>query len=132
MQGAEHRSDAHKAAAKFSGRTATYIVPVSAHCPRETRRTQCYTRAVYAQKLRVEVVIAGERKPCPLDWLDSFSMRNFTNAAEFDDVLPVTDGRIEASFRVKPERYAEALAAWLTQRGKGSGKPVKVEVHKIE
>jgi hypothetical protein len=87
---------------------------------------------MYAQKFSVEVVIAGERKPCPLDWLDSFSMRNFTNAAEFDDVLPLADGRIEASFRVKPERYADALGAWLTQRGKGEGKPVKVEVRKIE
>jgi hypothetical protein len=99
---------------------------------RDVDRARCYTREMYAQKFSVEVVIAGERKPCPLDWLDSFSMRNFTNAAEFDDVLPLADGRIEASFRVKPERYADALGAWLTQRGKGEGKPVKVEVRKIE
>lgn len=86
---------------------------------------------MYAQKLSVEIIVAGNRKPCPLDWLDSFSMRNFTNAAEFDDVLPIADGRIEASFRVKPDRYADALAAWLTQRGKGEGQPVKVEVRSI-
>jgi hypothetical protein len=43
---------------------------------------------VYAQKLIVDVVIGGERKPCPLEWLDSFSMRNFTNSAEFDETLP--------------------------------------------
>ena len=87
-----------------------------------------YTHRVYAQKLRVEVIIAGERKPCPLDWLDAFSMRNFTNSAEFDDTLPVADGLMEASFRVKPARLAEALCAWFTQRGKGSGQPISVEV----
>ncbi|MGH9592224.1 MAG: hypothetical protein ACRD5L_03980 [Bryobacteraceae bacterium] len=85
---------------------------------------------MYAQKLTVEVEIAGERKPCPLDWLDSFSMRNFTNSAEFDDTLPTGDGRVEASFRVDLARFAEALGTWLTQRGKGNGKPVKVNIHK--
>jgi hypothetical protein len=54
-------------------------------------------------------------------------MRNFTNAAEFDDTLPVADGRIEASFRLTPQRFSEGLAAWLTQRGKGEGQPVLVE-----
>jgi hypothetical protein len=83
---------------------------------------------MYAQKLHVEVVIAGERRPCPLEWLDSFCMRNFTNAAEFDDTLPVDEGEIEASLRVAPERFAAALAAWLTQRGKGNGRPVEVHV----
>ena len=38
------------------------------------------------------------------------------------------DGKIEASFRVTPERFAEGLGAWLTQRGKGEGEPVRVEV----
>jgi hypothetical protein len=83
---------------------------------------------VYAQKLEVHVVIAGQRKPCPLDWLDQFCMRNFTGAAEFDDTLPVAEGRVETSFRVTPERFAEAFSSWLTQRGKGSGQPVQVEV----
>jgi hypothetical protein len=83
---------------------------------------------MYAQKLRVDVVIAGEKKPCPLEWLDSFCMRNFTNVAEFDDTLPVAEGEIEASLRVSPERFAAALAAWLAQRGKGHGKAVEVHV----
>jgi hypothetical protein len=55
-------------------------------------------------------------------------MRNFTNAAEFDDTLPVGEGRLEASFRLTPQRFAEGLAAWLTQRGKGEGQSVNVEV----
>ena len=52
---------------------------------------------------------------------------NFTNSADFDDTLPVADGQIEASFRLTPEKFAEGLAAWLTQRGKGEGQPAKVE-----
>ena len=83
---------------------------------------------MYAQKFRVQVEIRGERRDCPLDWLDSFSMRNFTNSADFDDTLPVADGRLEASFRLTPERFAEGLAAWLTQRGKGEGQSVGVIV----
>lgn len=86
---------------------------------------------MYAQRLDVEVVIAGERRACPLEWLDAFCMRNFTNAAEFDDTLPTGEGRVEVSFRVTPERFAESLAAWLTQRGKGNGQPVKVEARRV-
>jgi hypothetical protein len=83
---------------------------------------------VYSQKLDVQLIIRGQRRPCPLDWLDQFCMRNFTNSSDFDDTLPVADGKIEASFRVTPERFAEGLGAWLTQRGKGEGQPVQVEV----
>src|SRR5271167_652794 len=96
----------------------------------EARRpgSGCYSLVMYAQKLQVNVVIRGERKACPLEWLDQFCMRNFTNDAEFDDTLPVSDGRIEASLRLTPERFAEGLGAWLTQRGKGEGEPVRVDV----
>ena len=83
---------------------------------------------MYAQKFDVHVVIQGQEKPCPVEWLDQFCMRNFTNSADFDDTLPVGDGKIEASFRLTPERFADGLAAWLTQRGKGQGKPVLVKV----
>jgi hypothetical protein len=63
-----------------------------------------------------------------MEWLDQFCMRNFTNAAEFDDLLPIGDGCVEAGFRVTPERFAVGLGAWLTQRGKGEGQAVQVEV----
>jgi hypothetical protein len=76
----------------------------------------------------VDVVIADERKPCPLEWLDSFCMRNFTNAPEFDDTLPTADGRVETSFRVEPARFAAALSEFLSRRGKGQGREVAVEV----
>jgi hypothetical protein len=57
-------------------------------------------------------------------------MRSFTNAADFDDTLPVGEGKVEASLRLTPERFAEGLSAWLTKRGKGEGLPVVVEVKK--
>jgi len=86
---------------------------------------------VYAQKFSVQVLIRGERRACPLEWLDQFCMRNFTNAAEFDDTLPIGEGQVEVSFRVTPQRFAESFEAWLTQRGKGEGQLVQVEVSKL-
>lgn len=83
---------------------------------------------MYAQKLRVNVIVGGERRPCPLEWLDSFCMRNFTRDAAFDDTLPVADGLMEASLRVEIPALAEALSYWLTSRGKGNGKPVLAEI----
>ncbi|MGB8473581.1 MAG: hypothetical protein WCE61_05780 [Candidatus Acidiferrum sp.] len=83
---------------------------------------------MYAQKFHVEIVICGQSRACPLDWLDQFCMRNFTNSADFDDTLPVSEGAVEASFRLTPERFAEGLGAWLTKRGKGGGEPVHVRV----
>jgi len=84
---------------------------------------------MYARKLSAEILIGGERRPAPLDWLDSFCMRNFTGSAEFDDTLPTADGRLEAGLRVDPTRMAAAMSEWFTKRGKGSGQPVIVELH---
>jgi hypothetical protein len=78
--------------------------------------------------LQVDIVIEGERRAAPLDWLDSFCMRNFTGSGEFDDTLPTGEGRLEAGLRVEPARLAQAISEWLTKRGKGNGKPVKVEI----
>ena len=86
---------------------------------------------MYAQKLTVEVLTEGRRQACPLDWLDSFCMRNFTGEAEFDDTLPTGEGALEAGFLVSPERLAAALGAWLTQRGKGGGQAVRVEISQL-
>ena len=86
---------------------------------------------MYARKFKVEIIVDGARQPCPLEWLDSFAMRNFTGSAEFDDTLPTVEGQLEAGFHVQPERLAEALSVWLTKRGKGNGRPVKVEIHPV-
>jgi hypothetical protein len=55
-------------------------------------------------------------------------MRNFTGEAEFDDTLPIEEGLVEAGFRVHPERLAEAMSAWFTQRGKGQRQPLRIEI----
>jgi hypothetical protein len=83
---------------------------------------------MYARKLRVEIVLGAERRPCPLDWLDNFCMRNFTGQAEFDDTLPVGEGLLEAGFRVDALRLCQAMSEWFTRRGKGQGHPVEVQI----
>lgn len=86
---------------------------------------------MYARKFHVDIIIGGQRQPCPFDWLDAFCMRNFTGSAEFDDTLPVGKGEMEASLKVDPGRFASAFAEWLTKRGKAPGQVVKVELHAI-
>jgi hypothetical protein len=87
-----------------------------------------YFREMYARKLEAEIVIGNERRACPLEWLDSFCMRNFTGSAEFDDTLPTGEGRLEAGLSVPPSRLADAMSEWFTKRGKGNGQPVRVEL----
>lgn len=86
---------------------------------------------MYARKLKAEILIEGERRPAPLDWLDSFCMRNFTGAAEFDDTLPTGEGQLEAGLGVDPVRLAAAMSEWFTKRGKGNGNPVVVELKEV-
>jgi hypothetical protein len=83
---------------------------------------------MYAQKLQAEILIGGKRKPMPLDWLDSFCMRNFTGSGEFDDTLPTGEGRLEAGSAIDRQRLASAMSEWLTKRGKGNGQAVVVEI----
>jgi hypothetical protein len=83
---------------------------------------------MYARKLRAETIIAGERRPVPLEWLDSFCMRNFTRSGEFDDTLPTGEGRLEAGLRVDPARLATAMSQEFTKRGRGNGVEVWVEL----
>jgi hypothetical protein len=98
---------------------------------------------MYAQKFKVDVMIRGERRACPLEWLDQFCMRNFdlvfagrTEAAIAALYAHLTawprDALVVASaaslFHLTPERFAEGLAAWLNQRGKGEGQLLVVQV----
>jgi hypothetical protein len=86
---------------------------------------------MYARRWKVDVVLGADRKPCPLEWLDAFCMRNFTGSAEFDDTLPTGEGTMEASLRVDPKRLAAALGEWLTKRGKGNGKTVEIAIGEL-
>ena len=72
---------------------------------------------MFARKIRVEYEDSGRRLPCPLKWLDSFSMRNFTNASVFDDTVPVADGRMEVGSRVPLDQLREAMEDWFRRKG---------------
>jgi hypothetical protein len=76
---------------------------------------------MYARRVRAEFESAGTRKPCPLKWLDSFSMRNFTNESVFDDTLPVSDGLLEIGTRVPLEKLRESMEDWFRRKSYLSG-----------
>ncbi|MGA9308025.1 MAG: hypothetical protein WBW31_21690 [Candidatus Sulfotelmatobacter sp.] len=71
---------------------------------------------MFARKIRVDYEDHGQRRPCPLKWLDSFSMRNFTNASVFDDTLPVGDGRMEIGKNVPLEELRHAMEDWFRRK----------------
>lgn len=73
-------------------------------------------QAMFSRKIRVEYEHEGKSVPCPLKWLDSFSMRSFTNATIFDDTLPVTDGVIEIGERVPLEGLRDAMQDWFRRK----------------
>jgi hypothetical protein len=73
---------------------------------------------MFARKIRVDYIVDKEQKqPCPLKWLDSFSMRNFTNASVFDDTLPVADGQMEIGSSVPLDKLQEAMEDWFRRKG---------------
>lgn len=71
---------------------------------------------MFARKIRVEYEEDGERKACPLKWMDSFSMRSFTNATVFDDTLPVVDGTMEIGTNVPLDHLREAMEDWFRRK----------------
>ena len=73
---------------------------------------------MFARKLSVERIdAAGARHACLLRWIDNFAMRNFTNDAIFDDTLPVSDGLMEAGYRVPLDRLRPAMEEWFRRKG---------------
>jgi hypothetical protein len=71
---------------------------------------------MFARKVRVEYQHEGQLQPCPLKWLDSFSMRNFTNASVFDDTLPVADGLLEIGTSVPLDQLRDAMEDWFRRK----------------
>ena len=74
-------------------------------------------QCMFARKIRVEYEQNGQRLPCPLKWLDSFSMRNYTNATVFDDTLPVADGQMEIGRNVPLDQLKDAMEDWFRRKG---------------
>jgi len=71
---------------------------------------------MFARKVRVEYEDNGQRRPCPIKWLDNFSMRNFTNATVFDDTLPIADGVMEIGTNVPLDQLKEAMEDWFKRK----------------
>jgi hypothetical protein len=71
---------------------------------------------MFSRRIRVEYESNGQRKACELKWLDSFSMRNFTNDAVFDDTLPLSDGLMEIGARVPLDVLRNAMEDWFRRK----------------
>jgi len=73
---------------------------------------------MFARLLSIERIDAeGVHSACPVKWIDSFAMRNFTNDAIFDDTLPVSDGLLEAGYHVPLDRLQDAMEDWFRRKG---------------
>ena len=73
--------------------------------------------SMFSRRLSIRRIdAAGQRRPCPIHWIDSFAMRNFTNDAIFDDTLPLADGLMEAGTRVPLDRLQPAMEDWFRRK----------------
>jgi hypothetical protein len=75
---------------------------------------------------RIRVTHNGQ--PCPIKWLDNFSMRNFTNDAVFDDTIPAANGLMEIGARVPLDRLKLAIEDWFRKKGYiAAGEQIELE-----
>lgn len=73
---------------------------------------------MFSRHLSIERVDSdGRRTACPIDWIDNFAMRNFTNDAVFDDTLPAGDGLLKAGRQVPLDRLQLAMEDWFRRKG---------------
>jgi hypothetical protein len=73
---------------------------------------------MFTRRLSImRVDASGAAHPCPIRWIDSFAMRNFTNDSIFDDTLPAADGLLEAGHRVPIDRLQAAMEDWFRRKG---------------
>jgi hypothetical protein len=73
---------------------------------------------MFARRISVERVdAAGERHKCPIQQIDNFAMRNFTNDAVFDDTFPAGDGLLEIGYRVPIDQLRIAMDDWFRRKG---------------
>ena len=71
---------------------------------------------MYSRKVSVQYRLEGRLLPCPMKWLDNFSMRNFTNDPIFDDTLPVADALMEIGTRVPLDPLRAAMEDWFRRK----------------
>lgn len=83
---------------------------------------------MFARRIRIDYDDNGQRRPCPVKWLDNFAMRNFTNDPIFDDTLPVGDGLMEVGARVPLDRLKASMEDWFRRKSYiGKEAPLFVE-----
>jgi hypothetical protein len=86
---------------------------------------------MFARKVNVEVLEPSGVRDCPIAWLDSFCMRSFTGSSQFDETLPVADGRLEVGFQVDLAALKTGMEDWLTRKF-GDGRPVYLRLTEEE
>jgi hypothetical protein len=73
---------------------------------------------MFERRLLIQRIdLNGERHACPIKWIDSFAMRNFTNDPVFDDTLPAADGVLEAGARVPLDHLQPVMEEWFRRKG---------------
>ena len=82
----------------------------------QDRSESWLNQIMFARRIRVEYEQNGARHACSLKWLDSFSMRNFTNASVFDDTLPVSDGLMEIGAKVPTVSLRDSMEDWFRKK----------------
>ncbi len=83
---------------------------------RTSQREQRTT--IFVRRLQIDYADAqSETRACPIHWIDSFAMRNFTNDAIFDDTLPISDGLLEAGNRVPLDLLQQKMEDWFRRKG---------------
>ena len=77
-----------------------------------------YSEIMFARRLSIQRIDSrGEPHACPIQQIDSFAMRNFTNDAIFDDTFPAADGVLEAGHRVPLDQLRAAMEDWFRRKG---------------
>lgn len=71
---------------------------------------------MYSRQISVRYQVKDQLVACPMKWLDSFSMRSFTNDSIFDDTLPVADGLMRIGTRVPLQKLKEAMEDWFKRK----------------
>jgi hypothetical protein len=71
---------------------------------------------MYWRQISVRYQVNGQLVRCPIKWLDSFSMRSFTNDSIFDDTLPIEDGLMRIGTRVPLDKLKEAMEDWFRRK----------------
>jgi hypothetical protein len=119
---------AQRVAALYAGMTGLSSIPENSGaslrwadadiCPYTVRGSIVWLNCsfMFARRIHVEYEDNGRRLPCPLKWLDSFAMRNFTNASVFDNTLPVADGVMEIGTSVAIAELKDAMEDWFRRK----------------